>query len=193
MDALALVASALLPWSAGTAALLVLRERSRALDAPGEIAWLVGAGYLVGAFALTLCMRVLTVAGLPFGRLAIAAPMLMIAAAGGWLGQGNIKADPLFAGRGRWVDGKDPNLTVRADDPGAVWVMGDYHLQSQAGRWDPRLCSWQQDLTTSPCIDAGDPATPVGREPTPNGGIVNLGVYGGTVEASRSVLPNPAP
>ncbi len=114
-------------------------------------------------------------------------------AAGGWLGQGNIKADPLFAGRGRWVDGKDPNLTVRADDPGAVWVMGDYHLQSQAGRWDPRLCSWQQDLTTSPCIDAGDPATPVGREPTPNGGIVNLGVYGGTVEASRSVLPNPAP
>jgi len=42
MDALALVASALLPWSAGTAALMVLHERSRAHDAQGENERLVG-------------------------------------------------------------------------------------------------------------------------------------------------------
>ena len=42
------------------------------------------------------------------------------------------------------------------------------------------------DDVTSPCIDAGDPATPVGLESSPNGGIVNMGVYGGTNQASRS-------
>ena len=113
--------------------------------------------------------------------------------AGGWLGQGGIKADPLFVSRGRWVDGTNPNVTVRADDPGAVWVMGDYHLQSQAGCWDPGTSSWRRDGVTSPCIDAGDPAAPVGSEPQPNGGIINMGVYGGTVEASRSFRPNPVP
>ena len=38
----------------------------------------------------------------------------------------------------------------------------------------------------SPAIDAGDPAKPVGLEPSPNGFTVNLGVYGGTPWATRS-------
>ena len=46
---------------------------------------------------------------------------------------------------------------------------GDYHL-----------------LAGSPCIDAGDPTTSVGSEPIPNGGIINMGAYGGTTEASKS-------
>lgn len=42
------------------------------------------------------------------------------------------------------------------------------------------------DDVTSPCIDAGDPNSPVGDEPMPNGGRVNMGAYGGTAEASKS-------
>jgi predicted outer membrane repeat protein len=82
----------------------------------------------------------------------------------GWLGEGNIDADPLFA---------DPE-------------NGDYHLKSQAGRWDSISQVWVQDDVTSPCIDAGDPPNPVDQEPVPNGGRINMGVYGGTLEASKS-------
>ncbi len=85
------------------------------------------------------------------------------------LGEGNIDADPCFA---------DPRLA----DPSS----GDYHLKSQAGRCDPSSESWVIDDVTSPAIDGGDPADPIGYEPFPNGGIVNMGAYGGTGEASKS-------
>jgi hypothetical protein len=84
-------------------------------------------------------------------------------------GLGNIDADPFFA---------DVNDS-------------DVHLKSQAGRWDPVNENWVNDDVTSPCIDAGDPASPVGLEPFPNGGRVNMGAYGGTVEASRSYFAEP--
>jgi len=42
------------------------------------------------------------------------------------------------------------------------------------------------DGITSPCIDAGDPSSPVEDEPEPNGGRINMGAYGGTAEASKS-------
>ena len=83
---------------------------------------------------------------------------------GDWPGEGNIDADPLFA---------DPE-------------NGDYHLKSQAGRWDSISQSWVVDDVTSPCIDAGDPSSPIGLEPLPNGDIINIGAYGGTAEASKS-------
>jgi hypothetical protein len=86
-----------------------------------------------------------------------------------WPGQGNIDADPSF---------KDPG-------------NGDYHLKSQAGRWDANEGRWTRDEVTSPCIDAGDPNSPVGEEPFPNGGIVNMGAYGGTAEASKSYFGEP--
>jgi predicted outer membrane repeat protein len=83
----------------------------------------------------------------------------------GWLyGEGNLAVDPNFAD----IDN------------------GDYHLQSQAERWDPSSRSWVQDKDTSPCIDTGDPDTPVGDEPLPNGGRINMGAYGGTAQASKS-------
>jgi hypothetical protein len=112
--------------------------------------------------------------------------------AGGWAGVGNLVADPLFASLGHWADGGNLGVTVPWDDPRAVWVMGDYHLQSQAGRWDSRTGTWVWDTATSPCIDAGDPTTPIGQEPSPNGGIINLGAYGGTAEASRSSVVGPS-
>ncbi|MBW7992180.1 MAG: hypothetical protein FVQ84_19490 [Planctomycetes bacterium] len=84
---------------------------------------------------------------------------------GGWPGQGNIDADPLFAD---------------SDN-------GDYHLKSQTGRWDLTSRGWIADDVTSPCIDAGDPDTPIGLELLPNGGIINMGIYGGTSQASKSL------
>jgi len=103
-----------------------------------------------------------------------------------WPGEGNIDVDPLFAKPGVWADGDDPN------DPNTVWVDGDYHLKSQAERWDPVSKSWVKDEVTSPCIDAGDPNSPVGDEPQPNGGRINMGTYGGTTAASKSVVPETA-
>jgi hypothetical protein len=79
-------------------------------------------------------------------------------------GQGNINVDPLFSD-------SDNN---------------DYYLKSQAGRWNPNSESWLIDDVTSPCIDAGDPNNPIGDEPEPNGGRVNMGAYGGTTQASKS-------
>ena len=37
-----------------------------------------------------------------------------------------------------------------------------------------------------PSTDAGDPIDPVGDEPTPNGGRINLGAFGGTADAELS-------
>jgi hypothetical protein len=82
-------------------------------------------------------------------------------------GAGNLSTDPLFA------------------DPG----QHDYHLQSTAGRWDPNangVGGWVVDADHSPAVDAADPASPFANEPDPNGGRANLGVYGNTVEASKS-------
>jgi predicted outer membrane repeat protein len=101
-------------------------------------------------------------------------------------GDGNINVDPCFADAGYW----DPNGTP--DDPNDdFFVEGDYHLKSQAGRWDAASGSWVQDDVTSPCIDAGDPNSPIGYEPFPNGGVVNMGAYGGTAQASKSYFGEP--
>jgi len=88
---------------------------------------------------------------------------------GVWLGVANIDADPCFA---------DPN-------------NGDYHLKSQAGRWEPNEGRWVMDEVTSPCIDAGDPMAPIMHEAFPSGGIINMGAYGGTEKASKSYFGEP--
>ena len=106
---------------------------------------------------------------------------------GDWEGEGNIDEEPLFVNQGYWTDADDPNIVAEPNDPNAVWIDGDYHLKSQAGRWDPASQSWVVDDVTSPCIDAGDPNSPIGHEPFPNGGIINMGAYGGTEQASLSL------
>lgn len=108
--------------------------------------------------------------------------------AGGWPGPGNREGDPLFAGDGHWARPDNPGIKLTAIEPGVVWIAGDYHLKSQGGRWEPTTRQWVQDSATSPCLDAGDPNSPIGREPSPNGGIINTGTYGGTAEASKSLM-----
>lgn len=89
-----------------------------------------------------------------------------------WL-QGNLDLDPLFA---------DPE-------------SDDYHLKSSAGRWSQQQHQWQlddgenydpDDDINSPCIDAANPESSVGYEPKCNGDLMNMGAYGGTIQASRS-------
>jgi hypothetical protein len=81
MDFLALSAGALLPWLLGIALLLLLRTAATALDAPGEVAWIAGAGYLAGAFVLTLWMRALSLVGIKFGIVVIALPVVVVTVA----------------------------------------------------------------------------------------------------------------
>lgn len=83
---------------------------------------------------------------------------------GSWDGEGNIEVDPLFVDSAR----------------------GDFHLKSAAGRWDTQAGQWVFDDVTSPCIDAADPSSGTAEEPAPHGGRINMGAYGGTVQASRS-------
>jgi hypothetical protein len=66
----------------------------------------------------------------------------------------------------------------------------DVHLQSSAGRWENGTFV-TTDTVYSPCIDAGDPASPWSLEPDPNNNRVNIGAYGNTAQASKS--PNAAP
>ena len=65
----------------------------------------------------------------------------------------------------------------------------DFHLKSSKGRYKPDNSGtpkWVTDATTSPLVDAGDPTAEIGAETEPNGGRINIGLYGGTAEASRS-------
>ncbi len=96
-------------------------------------------------------------------------------------GPGNIAGDPCFADPGHWDD-----RTTPADPNDDFFVAGDYHLRSRAARWDPSSRIWVKDNVSSLGIDAGNPMTPFEQEPVPNGSRVNLGVYGGTAEASKS-------
>jgi hypothetical protein len=62
-----------------------------------------------------------------------------------------------------------------------------YHLLSEAGRWDPNSQSWVLDAVTSPCIDAGNPGSPLGDEPNDANNVrINMGTYGGTAQASKT-------
>jgi parallel beta-helix repeat protein/predicted outer membrane repeat protein len=82
---------------------------------------------------------------------------------GGWIGTGNLDTDPLF------VD----------------FSIGDFHLQSEVGSYHDG--QWLVDPQTSLCIDAGDPASAYVNETEPNGDRVNMGTYGNTDQASRSL------
>ncbi|MCL2512077.1 MAG: T9SS type A sorting domain-containing protein [Bacteroidales bacterium] len=82
----------------------------------------------------------------------------------GFTGTGNISSNPLFA---------NPSI-------------GDFHLKSKEGRFDPLTQQFVKDNVHSPAIDAGNPSSDYSNEPNPNGGRVNLGRYGNTAEASKS-------
>ena len=89
-------------------------------------------------------------------------------------GVGNISDNPLFV---------EPNSK-------------DYHLKSEGWRWDKSQLKWTHDNVTSPCIDAGNPGSPLFDEPENIDGDIsnhwgqniriNIGAYGGTSQASMA-------
>uniref|UniRef100_A0A6M3M4U0 Disaggregatase-related domain-containing protein n=1 Tax=viral metagenome TaxID=1070528 RepID=A0A6M3M4U0_9ZZZZ len=73
----------------------------------------------------------------------------------------DIHSDPLFAG------------------------SEDYHPKSKVGRWFNG--GWVKDTVHSPLIDAGYPSSDYSKEPAPNGNRINIGLYGNTSQASKSL------
>ena len=104
-------------------------------------------------------------------------------------GIGNFDTDPCFVRLGYWVQ----------KNPPPILIEGDYHLKSQGWRWNADSKSWTYDDVTSRCIDAGNPGEPLGDEPLtvprdPEGiwgeNIrINMGAYGGTMQASMAPTP----
>ncbi|MBI4537341.1 MAG: right-handed parallel beta-helix repeat-containing protein, partial [candidate division NC10 bacterium] len=107
----------------------------------------------------------------------------------------SLNQNPLFIDR----DGADDQLGyVEAVQDGRD---DDFHLMSIAGRFSGALApvvdavsslpvflpvTEVTDGVQSPAIDRGAPADPFANEPAPNGGFINLGVYGNTPLASKS-------
>jgi hypothetical protein len=90
-------------------------------------------------------------------------------------GPGNIDSDPCFVREGYW-DFNEPK----------TFFEGDYHLQSEIGRWDPNTSLWGIDANTSVCIDAGNPGCTLGSESNDGNNVrINMGAYGGTPTASK--------
>ena len=78
MATFTLVAGSILPWVLGAAVVLAFSRRTE-VERPGELAWIAGAGYLIGAFAVTLWMRLMSVVHIDFGFASIGVPLLAIA------------------------------------------------------------------------------------------------------------------
>ena len=74
------------------------------------------------------------------------------------------------------------SLEARIIDP----VDLDFHVKSAYGRWNGS--QWVNDTETSPCVDGGVPESDFANEPSPNGGRVNVGIYGNTNQASKSEI-----
>ncbi len=73
----------------------------------------------------------------------------------------------------------DPLFVAPAGNP------PDLHEMSQGGHWTAG--GWIVDAATSPVVDRGNPADPVGSEPGPNGARINCGGYGGGPQASKTL------
>ncbi|MCC6377772.1 MAG: hypothetical protein IT519_03055 [Burkholderiales bacterium] len=85
MDTLGLLFALLLPYAIGDALLAACVRDGRAWREPGIFPWLAGAAWIVGTFLLTLVMRGVAMAGLPFSVASIGVPGLAIVAAAGLL------------------------------------------------------------------------------------------------------------
>lgn len=109
-------------------------------------------------------------------------------------GEGNVLGDPLFAttveefsaaveGGGGYPTTGTPSIFKASGAHGAF----DLHLRSAKGRWNGVDFS-TADGESSKAIDKAEESLPVGDEPSPNGDRRNLGRYGGTAEASMSLV-----
>lgn len=100
---------------------------------------------------------------------------------GAWIGTQNGSWEKLLY----WQRASGRDLHSISADPGfADEAARDYHLKSVVGRWT--TSGWTTDAVHSTSIDAGNPATMLTNELSPNGGRVNLGAFGNTAQAGKS-------
>jgi len=120
MDGIKLLLAIAIPWLLGIAAVFAVPQRSARLDAPGETAWMLGVGAFVGAFALTLWMRILSFAGIQFGDASVGAPLAAAAAVLGVVGWRTVRhtVRGAFAGVVRRLAGEGLPRAQRA-----VWLV----------------------------------------------------------------------
>ena len=86
MDVIALLLGLLLLWAFGVACLAALPNLATRASQPGGIPWIIGAGGMAGFFLATLWLRALSLAGIHFGGVAVALPLLAATLAlGGWV------------------------------------------------------------------------------------------------------------
>ncbi len=88
-------------------------------------------------------------------------------------GANDIEANPLF-------------VDTTARDFHILSTEGSYH----GGTWPPLAQTggtWTNDASSSPALDAGNPADSYDNEPQ-SGNRINAGAYGNTAQASKSVL-----
>ncbi|MFT3789351.1 MAG: Ser-Thr-rich GPI-anchored membrane family protein [Tepidisphaeraceae bacterium] len=101
-----------------------------------------------------------------------------------------------------WRSASATDANSLAGDPFFVnAATGDYHEQSSSGSFKggslaPVLggnglptaatITLSPDAQHSPAIDRGDPSMPFANEPAPNSGLVNIGAFGNTAQASLS-------
>jgi hypothetical protein len=95
MDVAALWLGWLLVWALGVAVIVALRTRSPASDDAGGLAFVAGSGWFLGQFLLTVWMRALSYAGVPFSFTAIGGPLaiaVLVAGFVGWPGRSAVTA-----------------------------------------------------------------------------------------------------
>lgn len=87
LDFVALTLGLALPWAFGIALLATgyryagaaAATQGRGARDPPPASWVIGCGWFVGIFLLTLCMRALSAAGIRLGIVSIAAPLIVAA------------------------------------------------------------------------------------------------------------------
>ena len=119
---------------------------------------------------------------------------LYVGAPGSYAGGVQIGADSVartttYASVSTWATMMGQDVHSLAHDPQLVDPgNGDYHLKSAGGRYSLGA-GWVYDEATSPLIDAGEPSSTAWlQEPEPNGRRLNIGIYGGSAEASKTAL-----
>jgi hypothetical protein len=75
IDALMLLLGFAVIWGLGVAIIAAIAGHAANEPATGDLAWTLGCGWFVGAFLLTLWMRVLALIQVPFGIASIALPL----------------------------------------------------------------------------------------------------------------------
>jgi hypothetical protein len=84
MDVLTLLLGFALVWGLGIVLLAAIATRDANASGAGDLAWTVGCGWFVGAFLLTLWMRLLAQIHVPFSLASIGLPLLVVTGLLAW-------------------------------------------------------------------------------------------------------------